>query len=275
LDLQSYLGSGLRQKEAKAWDLKFLQNFDAKGVIEVQRLHLLGMQFRHAHSQMQLSGGVLEFSPVSAVLYGGGVTGRIRLDAKDGLGIQSNIRANQVDLRGFSEERRTDAIYEGKASVQLELTGFVRSSADIPAGLSGKFFCEIDKGSMRTRRNPQAAPTRFDRIVISGPMERGVFRSERFQLDGPALSARGGGWVNLPEETLDLNLEVHMAGLPPFPVRIHGKLDKPQTSVQAGQALVQAVGKLGLGVAESIETVGSGLLDVVGGILAVPFRLLR
>jgi hypothetical protein len=35
------------------------------------------------------------------------------------------------------------------------------------------------------------------------------------------------------------------------------------------------VGKLGLGVVDGIETVGSGLLNVVGSVLSAPFKLLK
>jgi len=140
--------------------------------------------------------------------------------------------------------------------------------------LSGGFSFESGSGSIQARKNLQhkgATPTRFHTIVVSGPVERGVFRSERLQVDGPALHARGGGWVDMSAETLDVKLTVSMAGLPEFPVHISGTLDKPKTSVQAGQALVQAAGKIGSKVADGIGTVGSGLLDVVGGVL----RLLK
>jgi len=278
LDLQSYLGAGSKSKTAKPWDLKFLQDFDAKGLVEVQRLRVLGMSFRQARASMQLKGGVLEFSPVTANLYGGPVTAQVRLNAREGPVIQTKVQASRVDLRAFSDERRTDSVYEGKASVQLELAGPARSGADIPAGLSGKIFFETGSGSMQARKKNQkqgASPTRFDRIVIFGPVERGVFRSERFQLDGPTLHAKGGGWVSMPEETLDVKLEVRMRGLPAFPVHIYGKLDKPQISIQAGKALVKAAGQLGKGVAGGVETVGSGLLDVFGRVLSAPLKLLK
>ena len=278
LDLQSYLDTGPAPQKGKAWDLKFLQDFDAKGVVAVQSLRMPGIHFRQARSPVQLNSGVLELAPITASLYGGPVTARIRLNAKEAPGIQMSARASGIDLRDFTDERGMNTVYEGKASVQLELAGPASSGADIPAGLNGRFFCESGSGSMQARKTLQqkeASPTRFDKIVISGPVERGVFRSERFQLDGPALRVGGGGRVNMPEETLDLKLKVHMAGLPAFPVHVYGKIDKPQTSVQAGQAFVQAVGKLGLGIVDGIETVGSGLLDVIGSVLSAPFKLLK
>jgi len=278
LDLQAYLGSGPRPKKAKAWHLKFLQDFDAKGTVEVQRLRFAGMDFLQARSPVQLNGGTLDFPSITAELYGGAVTARFRLTAGEMPGIQAFAQASGVDLRSLSNERGMDAAYEGKASVQLELAGFARSGADIPAALNGRFSFEAGSGSMQARKNLKregASPTRFDRIVISGPVERGVFRSERFQLDGPTLRATGGGWLSMPEHTLDVRLDVRMAGLPAFPVHIHGTIDKPQTSVQAGQALARAMGNLGHGVVGGIETVGSGLLDVLGGVLSVPFKLLK
>jgi AsmA protein len=280
LDLQSYLDSspGPAPKKTNAWDLQFFQDFDARGVVDVQRLRLLGMHFQQVRSPVQLNAGVLEFSSITAELYGGPVTARLKLSARETLGIQANAQASRVDLRGFSDERGMDTVYEGKASVQLDLAGFARSGADIPAGLSGRFFFETGSGSMQAlkkRQRGDTSPIRFDKIMISGPVERGVFHSERFQLEGPTLYARGSGWVSMPEESLDLKLEVRMAGLPAFPMRVHGRIDKPQTSVQAGQALVKAVGKLGLEVVDGIGTVGSGLLDVVGGVLSAPLKLLK
>ena len=278
LDLQSYLDTGPKPAKAKPWDLQFLQDFDAKGIIEVQRLRVLGMLFRQTRASVQLKGGALEFSPVTAEVYGGPVTARVRLNARAGPGIQANIQASRLDLRAFSDERGMDSVYEGKASVQLELAGLARSGADIPAGLSGRILFETGSGSMQARKNLQkqgASPTRFDRIVIAGPVERGVFRSERFQLDGPTLHARGGGWINMSEETLDVKLEVRKTGLPILPVHIYGKLDKPQTSVKAGQALVKAAGRLGKELMGGVETVGSGLLDVLGSVLSVPLKLLK
>jgi uncharacterized protein involved in outer membrane biogenesis len=258
--------------------VKFLQDFDAKGVVDVRRLRLFGLPFQQASSPVRLNGGVLEFSSITADLCGGDVTARIRLNAKESLGIDASAQAGGVDLRLVSDELKTAAAYQGKASVRLELAGVARSRSDIPAGLSGSFFFEAGSGGIQARKHLQkaaASPTRFDKIVISGPVERGVFHSDRFQIDGPALNAEGGGWVNLSEKTLDLKLEARLAGLPAFPMRVYGTMDKPQTSVQAGQAIVNTVGRLGLRVADGIEAVGSGLLDVVGSVLSVPFKLLK
>jgi AsmA protein len=278
LNPQSYLDTGPAPKKLKPWNWKWLQDFDAGGVVAVRSLRLLGMHFRQASSPVRLSGGVLELAPIAADLYGGIVTAQIRLNAKEAPDIQASVRASGVDLRGLTDELGTDTVYSGKASVRLELAGPARSSADIPAGLNGRFFCESGSGSMQARKalqNKEASPTRFDTFVIAGPVERGVFRSERFQLDGPTLHVGGGGWISMPEKTLDLKLEVRRTGVPAFPVHVHGKIDKPQTSVRAGQAFARAVGKLGLGIVDGIETAGSGLLDVVGGVLAAPLKLLK
>ena len=108
------------------------------------------------------------------------------------------------------------------------------------------------------------SPTRFDLASASGNFKSGVCRSGDFKLLGPDLQVRGGGMVDLNKRNLDCNLTVDMGRFKDIPVRLHGSLDKPETSIGAGTLIFAAIG----GIVH-------GFMDVLGGILEGTWKMFR
>ncbi len=279
LPLDAYLKNGQdgKQRSMQPWKTEYLKNFDAEGQIEARHMRLFSLNFTQLRAPLRLNKGVLEFAPIHATLYNGPMTARLKVVAGSPVNIHCAAQAKNVDMAVFSAERGGETLLGGKAAVDAEVSALARSGADIPAALNGSLRFDMRNGALRTLKKDKksvASTIVLDEMRVSGPLERGVFRTQ-CALRGPTLNAQGGGRVNLAERNLDVTLDVRMKGLPDFPLRIYGGLDAPQTSIQAGQAVLNALGKLGSGVVGGIGSAGSGLLDVVGGALSAPFRLLK
>jgi len=70
--------------------------------------------------------------------------------------------------------------------------------------------------------------------------------------------------VDLNKRNLDCNLTVDMGRFKDIPVRLHGSLDKPETSIGAGTLIFAAIG----GIVH-------GFMDVLGGILEGTWKMFR
>jgi AsmA protein len=268
LPLSAYLESGPEKTKSRARISAFLKSFDAEGVFEVNGLDIFGLRFSRARIPARLKAGMLECAPVSAALYGGRVSARLRIGAGTaGLGISLETRADDVDLRALCEERGGKASLAGAASAQLTLEGFAPPSGGSAfKALNGRFRGESRNAVLRLRDGGKESVTPLDAIAAEGTVERGVFLFSRLSARGPTLEALGRGRAD--PEKLDILLDVRMKDIPPFPLRIYGPLNAPKSSIHAGEAVLRALGRLGLGVAEE-------LFDVIGGVLSAPLRLLK
>ncbi len=106
--------------------------------------------------------------------------------------------------------------------------------------------------------------TVFALTRASGSLEKGVLRSGDIFMEGSNLRVAGAGWINLAAQTLDMTLRINVYKIPEFPLRFYGNLTAPQSSVQAGRAIVDTLGNL-----------GTGMLDAVGHALDGALRMFR
>lgn len=75
----------------------------------------------------------------------------------------------------------------------------------------------------------------FDRLTLQGQLQQGVIRSTEIELDGPSVTVRGKGWVNLKTHEIDQHLRIGIPVSSAVPV-VAGLLAGPVV----GGALVAA-----------------------------------
>lgn len=277
LDLDKYIpseahGGGKSAPPAPPapWKLRWMRENEARGTLRVDTLRLRKLTVRQARLPLRLEAGVLECADGRGVLYGGALAFHIRAEAGKGLRIESGLEAENVHLLPLSLDRGMKVALDGRGSFKFQARGVLFSRADMPAALSGSWRLRLTEARLQRRNaeaQPQGSPTILGLAQASGSMVKGVLHSDNLLIDGRGVRAAGGGWVDLAAQTLDVNMHMNMPGLPEFPVRFYGSLEEPQRSVNAGKAIVNALGSLGSGVI--------GLLgDVLGGVLGGALRLL-
>lgn len=270
LNLDRYLpparptGGGPAKASAEAppqppWSLRWIKENDAQGTLRVQNLSLRKFTVRDLRAPLRLKDGTLHCAEVKGTFYGAPLTLDVRATAEQALTVQTSMEASGVDMQSLCVDRGMRTVLGGRGTFQLRLHGGLRRGADIPAALSGSWRMHIKDAFMQSRDAKgtyTGSRTRMGTVQAEGSMDKGVLRSDKLSMAGPDIQAQGGGWVNLDKDTLDVNMVVNMPRIPEFPVRFYGSLDNPQRSINAGKAIVGALGSL-----------GSGVLDVMGNVL--------
>ena len=189
------------------------------------------------------------------------------LKGKNGLELALDVKANDIDVERASNDRGGEKAFGGRGSIDLELRQHMTAGGQWASSLNGLWKISLIKGYMQDRgrdRRRRGKPTPITRCSASGNIRSGVIRSSDFFYLGDDLQAQGGGWLHLVRKQLDCNLSVKMGRIPPFPVRVYGPLDKPQTSIGAGTALLRILGS----IAGSVGDVIGGLFGSIGQLMS-------
>lgn len=248
------------------WKLSWMHEMDAQGQVRVQNLRIRKFTLRQARIPLQLRNATLECAALRGDLYGAPLKASLtakNTDGVPGLKLHFNAEAQGMNMRSLSEDRQMETLLAGQGALRATLQGTARSGADIPAALDGVWSLQISDAYTQPRGAKGAASrTQLGEIRTSGSMEKGVLRSDNLTIAGASMQARGGGWINLDKDTLDVALTVNMFRIPEFPVRFYGSLDDPQRSINAGKAIASTLGNLG---SEVVDVLGS----VIGGALRI------
>lgn len=251
----------------KRWDMTALRSFDLRGSLRCGTLHVRKLAFQDVHLPVRLNRGTLECAPVRSTLYGAQTISSFRGEAGDGLKINADMSASGVDMLRLTEEQGLKTVMAGRGALQARVRGSLRSAADAPAALDGSWTFSVREGFLQSR-SPRGrltgSRTVFALTRASGSLEKGVLRSGDIFMEGSNLRVAGAGWINLAAQTLDVTLRVNVYKIPEFPLRFYGNLTAPQSSVQAGRAIVDTLGNL-----------GTGMLDAVGHALDGALRMFR
>lgn len=252
------------------WQLQWMQQMDIQGQVRIQSLRVRKFTLREARIPIQLRNATLESAQARGDFYGTPLTASFKAEriekagTPQGLKLQITAEAQGLNMRSLSEERRMDTLLAGKGSLWITMQGVARSGADIPAALDGSWSLQISEAYTQPRQaKGTASRTQLGEIRTSGSLEKGVLRSDNLTISGASMQARGGGWVNLDKDTLDVKMQVNMYRIPEFPVRFYGNLENPQRSINAGKAIAHTLGNL-----------GSEVVDVIGNVIGGALRIL-
>ena len=273
-DIGRYLADKEKQPSAPAagvartsWDFPFLRSFDASGTLRIRELRGWKFRLENMRLPLGLEKGLLQCGPYGGNFYGSLMQGSARIDFRKGVRFDNRMEVRNFDLAAASQDMGGASALRGRGSIQSELRAVLTGPGQMPRALDGQWNFSVSKGSYQERdRNGRlkGSPTQFDWTSASGNIQGGVCRSGDLKLLGPELDVRGGGLADLNTRTLDCNLTVSMGSLRNIPVRLHGSLDAPKTSIGAGKLIFAAIGGM-----------VHGFVDVLGGIFEGTWKLFR
>lgn len=249
------------------WEVPFMRDFDARGELRVRELSGWRFRLRDMVMPASLSGGRLTLGPGKGRFYGATLHSRSTVDFRKAVAFDSSVSVTAFDLGAATRDRKLDSVLTGQATLEATMRARDLGPGRLPSALSGDWSFSVHNGSYQSRAKNgelKGQPTRFSLAAASGTIRGGVAHSDNFRIQGPTLAATGGGSINLVDKKLDCNFTINMKGLPEFPLRLYGNLDKPKTSIGAGKLILN-----------TISGITSGFVDVLGGIVEGTWRLFR
>ncbi len=266
-------GKGVGDSKPRAGDLpiKLLRDFDLSGMLKIDALRVHKLVMLNAVVPMELKNGLLQCSPMESDFYGArsrsGLRAEVGPGEKPALKTHLSFDVKRFDLLAMTMERDLGFVLGGKADFAADVAGQLRSFSDFPLNFNATSRIYADNGFMQNRSpggRLEGNRTVFHSVSATTMLDKGVIRNNDLLLHGESLSASGQGRVDLKAETINYTLRVSMYNLPEFPVHFTGSLNNPKRDVRAGQAITGA-----------LNSFGSGVLDVVGGIIRAPLKLFR
>lgn len=295
INLDHYVPATSKNND-KAVPTAFMRSFDMDARLNVKRATLLGTPFEKLRIPFTLRSGELATDVCTAYFPdGGSATATLMANAKlatskkpASIEARLQLRLNNVNVLPVTKARKQETLIDGKAACQADLQATLFTWQDLPAKLDGNWSIDVRDGYIINAAKAAAAQqaltsqplsgapshsmappaaassrTQFNSITASGTILSGIVRSSNFLLTGSVLSIKGGGTLDLNNKTIDAKAIATFLGVPEVPIEISGSFTDPSTNYKVMQ-----------GVAGTIGNLSGTVLDIVGGILTAPFRIL-
>lgn len=262
-------GAPPKKPSTQPWDLSFMDNLGldlqiylnkAKmGKLAFDKSRLTGT-FRRDRFSAQWQADHFYQGDSTLLLQGTVVPGTSRISLRKAL-----MRMRNVNLEHLLHDYTGERSYAGTAELIADVTGILACDADFPAKLSGSWSLKITDGLYPAFLGSEDSTLRntFSLATASGPLDRGVLRSDNFILSGPMVDMRGGGWVDLGTKDLDIDVSITFAKIPTIPVRLSGNLAAPKMKVRGAEMVV-----------ETGKAAGFTVFGLIRGVLSLPGRAL-
>jgi hypothetical protein len=156
------------------------------------------------------------------------------------------MTGDNVDMKGLMLQALAPSPIEGIMNISLDLSTSGRTSHEIASNLDGKIGITLENGLLRRSRYIDAMfldlidwlftfgltknETKFDCAIAAYTIKQGMLNTDILYLDGPKLTVRGEGTVDLNSEKVDVivNLEKKKFLMNSrVPIHIWGTLPKP------------------------------------------------
>ena len=171
------------------------------------------------------------------------------------------MQLERVHFGKLLQDFTGDKQYGGFADLLADYTGTMSCDADIPAKLSGVWSLSITDGLYPAFLSGDNSTLRntFSRASASGPLEKGVIRTQNFILNGTMVDMTGDGWYDLAHHTYDIEVSATFAKVPTVPMRFYGNATEHRMNVRGADMVV-----------ETVQAAGSTVFELIKGVLSLP-----
>lgn len=254
----------------KPWNLKAFKDLSLDVQITLSRARHLKLSFSNAKVTATLQRDRFSIHYESRNFYDGKATmlfqgsvvpDRSQVTLRKGLMQLERVNFGKL-LQDFSNEKQ----YGGSADLVADFSGTMSCDADIPAKLSGVWSLSIKDGLYPAFLSGESSTLRntFSLASASGPLEKGVLRTENFMLSGAVVDMAGSGLYDLTQKTYDFHLSTTFAKVPTVPVRLYGNATEHRMTVRGIDMVV-----------ETAQAAGSTVFELVKGVLTLPAHVVR
>jgi len=207
-------------------DLRAFKGWRVSSEMQVQKLHLRGLELTHLRASLNGSGGIFKLDPLSFDLSGGHVTETASLN----LSTYPVKWTESVNMSGVSVGPVLKAVagldmLEGvlQMSTSLKATGLLPDNS--MRSLNGRGSVTLRDGSIKgfdiagTLRNLTASgqgegtkKTDFAQLSGNFTITNGIVKNDDLFMASPLFRLNGNGVVNLPRGTLDYHVKPRLVG---------------------------------------------------------------
>ncbi len=227
------------------------------GSLTFRSLKLHGLTSRRLKATVLAQGGALTIKPLAADFYGGDLTGEVWAQAgQRDMKLRLSLAARGFQAGGFMLGWAGKEFVTGRTDLSLDLEGAGATDMEVLRTLEGQAGFKITDGSYALSGSAEApakrtvppgatpqpgAPHRpgtpfwvaSARFNVSG----GVFENKDFRLEGPDNIVTGRGSFSVAEDSINLNLNANMPGVPDVPIKVFGRLRDPEMNIRAGMLI--------------------------------------
>jgi hypothetical protein len=259
-------GSKARAGGDRRPDLSFVKGLAADVRIQAGRLRKSGLTAEDAVFTAVLRNNAFSLRFTTDKFYGGACD----IDMEGAVQPDSRVRLQRggLRLRGAALDRLMgdyagDRSCAGTTDLDMDLHGLFTPDSGFPAELSGTWSLRIRDGMYPAFFSGPDSHLRntFSHASASGPLDRGVLRSDNFTLGGPMVDMKGGGWYDINTRDLDILVSVTFAKVPTLPVQFYGNADSPRMNIHGVDMVL-----------ETMQAAGSGLFGLIRGVLELPAK---
>lgn len=280
-------------------DLSALKGHNIKGKLQVGKVLSKGVSVDQLRADVALNQGKLSVAPHSALVFGGKLAGSLTVDANTNeFALQENITGIKLQtlLAALGQEPRVT----GDGALVLDLKSAGSTVKSLEQNLAGKVSVNLKDGAIKgidigaiinnvrtmlgkapAQQGAGSGQTAFTELTASATIQRGIATNRDLNVKAPLFRLEGAGTINIPQSSLDYLAKVAVVesstgqggkdlaalkGLT-IPIKISGKFDSPQYSVDMGSLAAElAKSQLGDKAKEEINKVVPGLGDALKGL---------
>lgn len=174
-------------------------------------------------AKINLKGGRLAVKPLTVSLAGNVLNAEAVVDGSSGKpAVNIGLVGRKTDIGALLQMMGSDKIIEGKADVDVHLTGAGPSAHAIASSLNGKTSVVMEEGRLNNKYlkiaaadlmkvidpwAPKEDETNLNCVLSKFDIKSGVATSEVQVVDAAAFSVTGAGHINLGQETIDMVID--------------------------------------------------------------------
>ncbi|MCK5190187.1 MAG: AsmA family protein, partial [Methylococcales bacterium] len=172
-----------------------------------------------------LNKGVLDIHPAKFKYADGQVDASLSITANNPPHLKLKLTGDDIDLNGLMQQTLVPSPIEGNMNLTLDLSTSGHTAHEIASNLDGEIGITLENGLLRRSRYIDAIfldlidwlftfgvtknETQFDCAIASYTIKQGILNTDLLFLDGPKITVRGEGTIDLDTEKIDIivNLE--------------------------------------------------------------------
>lgn len=217
---------------AQPFDLKALQQFDAKISLDVDQIIGLISALDNFHSEINLQNGHLILKPFTADAGGGKFFVTLDLVTQaNNARLKTKMTAQKINLGEMLKKMGISDGIEGTLDLDIDLAGQGNSVAALMAGLNGYFTASTGKGKIPARyldllgadlassmmkiMNPfedKIDRAQINCMVCDFNIKNGMANGDAIIIDDPQKTLISHGTLNLKTEALDFGIDTKPKG---------------------------------------------------------------
>lgn len=204
-------------------DLAPLRTLDARGTLRIAALKIMNLRASSVRLQLKAAGGRAEIGPLTATLYGGGVSGSLTASAQVAQTLAAKLDLRGINIGPLMKDALDQQPIDGRGNVAIDVSTSGNTVSLFKKNLNGTAGLQLADGAINgidiagALRNIQGKlgggsqegkaatqqKTDFSEFSASFRISQGVARNDDLSAKTPLLRLGGAGDIFIAEDRLD------------------------------------------------------------------------